>query len=75
MVLGDVGEDGSGGGEEEELTALPLQSIDDIERGDGLALGVLGVGDGITDDALEEGLQHTAGFFVDHWNDALDELF
>jgi hypothetical protein len=35
-------------------SALSLQSIDDIERGDGLALGVLGVGDGITDDRLEE---------------------
>jgi hypothetical protein len=27
---------------------------------------VLGVGDGITDDALEEGLENTTGLFVDH---------
>jgi hypothetical protein len=45
---------------------LSLQCIDDVERGDGLALGVLGVGDGITDDTLEEALQDTAGLLVDH---------
>jgi hypothetical protein len=27
---------------------------------------VLGVGDGVTDDTLEEGLQDTAGLLVDH---------
>jgi hypothetical protein len=27
---------------------------------------VLGVGDSITDDTLEEGLENTAGLFVDH---------
>ena len=47
-------------------TALALQSIDDIERGDGLALRVLGVGDGITDDALQEGLEYAPRLFVDH---------
>lgn len=39
-----------------EGTALALESVDNIERCDGLALGVFGVGDGITDDTLEEGL-------------------
>ena len=39
-----------------QSAALSLQSIDDIERGDGLALGVLSVGDGVTDDTLQEGL-------------------
>lgn len=47
-------------------TALALESVDDVEGGDGLALGVLGVGDGVTDDALEEGLENTAGLLVDH---------
>jgi len=47
--------------------ALTLEGVDDIERGDGLALGVLGVCDGVTDDTLEEGLQDTTGLFVDHW--------
>jgi hypothetical protein len=46
--------------------SLALESVDDVEGGDGLALGVLSVGDGITDDTLEEGLQYTTGLFVDH---------
>ena len=50
----------------EILTALSLERIDDIERGDGLSLGVLGVGDGVADDTLEEGLEDTTGLFVDH---------
>jgi hypothetical protein len=50
-----------------EGTALALESVDNVERGDGLALGVLSVGDGVTDDALKEGLQDTTGLFVDHW--------
>jgi hypothetical protein len=49
-----------------QSTALALQSVDDIKRSDGLALGVLSVGDSITDDTLEEGLQNTTGLFVDH---------
>ena len=36
--------------------ALSLECVDDIEGGDGLALGVLSVGDGVTNDTLEEGL-------------------
>jgi hypothetical protein len=27
---------------------------------------VFGVGDGVTDDTLEEGLKHAAGLLVDH---------
>ena len=54
-----------------QSAALSLESIDDIEGGDGLALGVLGVGDCVADDAFEEGLEDTAGLFVDHWGDAL----
>jgi hypothetical protein len=49
-----------------EGTALALQSVDNVEGGDGLALGVLSVGDSITDDALEEGLENTTGLLVDH---------
>jgi hypothetical protein len=37
-----------------EGTALSLQGVDDIEGGDSLALGMLGVGNGVTDDRLEE---------------------
>ena len=49
---------------------MSLESIDYIEGGDSLALGVLSVGDGITDDALEESLQDTTCLFVDHCKDA-----
>ena len=55
-----------------EGAALPLKGVDNVERGDGLALGVLGVGDGVTDDTLEEGLEDTAGLLVDHSRDTLD---
>ena len=49
-----------------EGTALALEGVHNVERGDGLALGVLGVGNGIADDALKEGLENTAGLLVDH---------
>ena len=52
-------------------TALTLQGIDDIHGGNGLSLGVLGVGDGITDDILEENLQDATGLFVDEAGDTL----
>ena len=50
-------------------TALSLESIDDVQGGDSLALSVLSVGDGVTDNTLEEGLEDTSGFFVDHWKE------
>jgi hypothetical protein len=56
------------------LTSLPLEGVDNIERCDGLALGVLGVGDCVADDTFEEGLEDTTGFFVDHCReDKLDD--
>lgn len=48
------------------LTSLSLESIDNIERGDGLTLGMFGVCDSVANDTLEEGLQNTTGLFVDH---------
>ena len=48
-----------------EGTSLAFQGIDDIHGGDSLPLGMLGVGDGITDDVLKEDLQNTTGLFVD----------
>ena len=53
-------------------TALALEGIDHVEGGDSLTLGVLGVGDGVTDDRLEEGLEDTAGLLVDHGRDTLN---
>jgi len=54
-----------------QSAALSLESIDDVHGGDGLPLGVLGVGDGITDDVLEEHLQDTAGLLVDESGNTL----
>src|SRR6218665_3810183 len=54
-----------------EGTALTLQRVDDVHGRDGLALGVLRVGDGISDDVLEEDLEHTASLFVDETGDTL----
>ena len=52
--------------------ALALESVHHIKGGDGLAASVLGVGDGITDDVLQEHLEHTTGLLVDEARDALD---
>ena len=38
--------------------ALPLKSVDDVHGSDSLPLGMLSVGDGVTDDILQEHL-HT----------------
>jgi hypothetical protein len=51
---------------------LSLESIDDIKRSDSLSLGVFSVCDSITNDALEEGLENTAGLLIDHGRDTLD---
>jgi hypothetical protein len=55
-----------------EGASLPLEGVDDVHGGDGLPLGVLGVGDGVTDHVLQEHLQHAAGLLVDEARDALD---
>ena len=39
--------------------ALSLQSIDDIHGSDSLPLGMLSVGDSITDDIFQKNLQYT----------------
>ncbi len=49
-----------------ESASLTLERVDDVERGDGLALGVLSVCDRVPDDTLEEGLEDAASLFVDH---------
>ena len=52
--------------------ALTLESIDNIHSCHGLALGMLGVGDGITDNVLEENLEDTTSLLVDQAGDTLD---
>jgi len=54
------------------LTALSLERVHNVERSDSLSLGVLSVGDSITNDTLEEGLEDTTGLLVDHGRDTLD---
>ena len=51
---------------------MPLQSIDDIHGGDSLPLGVLSVGDSVTDDVLKENLEDTSGLLIDEARDTLD---
>lgn len=55
-----------------EGSSLTFQGVDNIEGGDSLSLGVLGVGDGITDDVFQEDLEDTSGLFVDQAGDTLD---
>ena len=55
-----------------ESSALSLESVDNVKSGDGLSLGVFGVGDGVTDDVLEEDLENTSSFLVHETGDALD---
>ena len=50
-------------------TSLAFQSVDDVHGGDCLSLGVLGVGDCISDHVLEEDLEDSSGFFVDESRD------
>ena len=55
-----------------ESAALSLEGVDNVHGSDGLSLGVLCVGDSITDDILKEHLQHSTGLFVDEPRDTLD---
>ena len=55
-----------------EGLALALERVDDVHGRHGLAAGMLGVGDRVTDDVLEEDLEHTAGLLVDEARDTLD---
>ncbi len=52
-----------------EGSALSLEGVDDVEGGDGLPLGVLGVCDCIPDDVFQENLENSTGFFVDQSRD------
>ena len=55
-----------------EGASLALERVDHVHGGDGLALGVLGVGDGVPDHVLQEHLQHPAGLLINEARDALD---
>ena len=53
-------------------SSLALEGVDDVEGGDGLAAGVLGVGDRVADDGLQERLEYSTGLLVDESGDSLD---
>ena len=55
-----------------QSAALPLEGIDNIHGGDGLPLGVFGVGDSIPDDVLKENLEDSTGLLIDKSRDTLD---
>ena len=55
-----------------EGSALSLEGVHDVEGGDSLPLGVLGVGDGVPDHVLEESSEHDSGLVVDERADSLD---
>ena len=52
-------------------SSLALEGVDDVEGGDGLAAGVLCVGDRVADDGLQERLEDSAGLLVDESGDSL----
>ena len=53
-------------------TSLPLEGIDNVHGGDGLPLGVFGVGDGVPDHVLKKDLENPTGLLVDESRDTLD---
>jgi len=54
-----------------EGSALSLESIDDVHGCDGLPLGMLCVGDGITDHVFQENFKNTTGLLIDETGDSL----
>ena len=55
-----------------EGASLSLEGVDDIEGSDSLSAGVLGVGDSVSDDVLQEHLEDSSGLLVDEAGDSLD---
>ena len=55
-----------------EGASLPLESIDNIHGRHGPSLGVLCIGDCVTDHVLQEHLENSAGLLVDETRDTLD---
>merc|ERR1711977_168202 len=60
------------GTETVERAALALESVDDVERRDRLALGVLRVRDRVADHAFKEELEYTTSLVVDQTRDTLN---
>ena len=52
--------------------ALTLEGIHNVHGSHGLATGMLGVGDGITNNILQKDLEDTASLLINKTGDALD---
>src|SRR5690606_11100991 len=50
---------------------LALEGIDDVHGSHGLTTSMLGVGDGITNDVLEEDFEDTTSLFINETRDTL----
>lgn len=50
-------------------TSLSLKSVDDVHSRNSLSASVFGVGDGVSDDVLEEHLEDTTGLLIDESRD------
>jgi hypothetical protein len=48
-----------------QSSTLSLQGVHDVHSGDSLSLGVFGIGDGISNDVLEEYFQNSTCLLVD----------
>ena len=55
-----------------QSASLAFESVHHIHGCYGLPLGVLSVGNSITDDILKENFENSTGLFVDEARDALD---
>ena len=55
-----------------EGSALSLEGVNDIESSNSLSLGVLGVGNGVLDNVLEEASEDNSGLVIDEGADSLD---
>ena len=55
-----------------QSASLALKGVNHIEGGHGFAAGVLGVGNGVTNNVLEEHLEDTAGLLIDEATDTLN---
>src|SRR5579862_8990142 len=51
---------------------LSLQSINDVQRSDGLSLGMFSISDCITNNSLKEDFEDSSGFFVDEAGDTFN---
>ena len=69
--LHNAGDSERSSAETVEGSALSLESVDDVESGDGLSLGVFSVDNGVAHDVLEEAAEDSAGLLVDVGRDSL----